>query len=298
MQHKYFRFHKTEISFLALTLLLIAASSTLFMAKIVLNASINASLIDVRKQLEIYIIVCALCLILAVVIAVFFIFPHIYRTLKEGEDLRIITHKLSVRSEILELTALTDALTGMQNRRYFDDALKEYLEEFQRIQKPIGLIVLDLDHFKRINDTHGHNVGDTVLREVAYCLKQFTRYHDIVARIGGEEFAIVAPNMEINGLYKFAERIRQAISSMVITSGSTRLKVSASIGIAVWDGSESQDDFYGRTDKMLYQAKHRGRNQVCGIDETEFFSDEQLRTAQEKIQQSVDQGVRERENVA
>src|SRR5258705_10463383 len=124
---------------------------------------------------------------------------------------------LSARSETVEYTALADVLTGMQKRRYFDDALKEYIEEFRRIEKPVGLMILDLDHFKEVNDTHGHDVGDEVLREVASCLKDMTRYHDVVARLGGEEFAVVAPNMDNDLLIKLAERIRKAIAARAIT---------------------------------------------------------------------------------
>ncbi|TGP31690.1 GGDEF domain-containing protein, partial [bacterium M00.F.Ca.ET.228.01.1.1] len=101
----------------------------------------------------------------------------------EGK-LRAMTVSLSARSQTLEQAALTDGLTGMQNRRYFDDALREYLHEFRRIDRPVGLMILDLDHFKQVNDTHGHDVGDEVLRAVATCLRGMTRYHDVVARLG------------------------------------------------------------------------------------------------------------------
>ena len=149
----------------------------------------------------------------------FFIFPLIRRQVKEEGKLRAMTVSLSARSQTLEHAALTDGLTGMQNRRYFDDALKEYLDEFRRIEKPVGLMIVDLDHFKQINDTHGHDVGDEVLRAVAGCLKDMTRYHDVVARLGGEEFAVVAPNMDSETLVRFAERIRKAIAGMAIVVG-------------------------------------------------------------------------------
>ena len=174
-----------------------------------------------------------------------------------------MTASLSARSETLEPAALTDALTGMQNRRYFDDALREYIEEFRRIDKPIGLMILDLDHFKVVNDTHGHDVGDEVLKAVASCLRDMTRYHDVVARLGGEEFAVVAPNMNEERLVKFAERIRKAIASMAIPSGNVSLKVTTSVGLAVWDKRESAGDFYRRADRLLYQAKRMGRNRIC-----------------------------------
>ena len=163
----------------------------------------------------------------------------------------------------MELAALTDGLTGMQNRRYFDDALREYLDQFRRIEKPVGLMIVDLDHFKQINDTHGHDVGDEVLRAVADCLKDMTRYHDVVARLGGEEFAVVAPNMDVDTLVRFAERIRKAIAGLAVVSGSVRLKVTASVGLAVWDRKESAETLFRRADQQLYQAKKTGRNRVC-----------------------------------
>ena len=146
---------------------------------------------------------------------------------------------------------------------YFDDALREYLEEFRRIEKPVGLMILDLDHFKQVNDTHGHDIGDQVLREVANCLRDLTRYHDVVARLGGEEFAVVAPNMDVDMLSKLAERIRKAVAGLAVVTGNVRLKVTTSGGLAVWDGKESAEEFYRRADKLLYQAKRMGRNRIC-----------------------------------
>jgi two-component system cell cycle response regulator len=204
-----------------------------------------------------------LLLATGLVFGLFFIFPLIRRQVREENKLRAMTETLSARSQKLEYAALTDALTGMQNRRYFDDALKEYLGEFRRIDKPVGLMVVDLDHFKQINDTHGHDIGDEVLRAVAGCLKDMTRYHDVVARLGGEEFAVVAPNMDVDTLVRFAERIRKAVAGMVIVSGSVRLKVTASVGLAVWDRKENADGLFRRADQQLYQAKKTGRNRVC-----------------------------------
>ena len=123
-------------------------------------------------------------------------------------------------------------------------------------------MILDLDHFKQVNDTHGHDVGDEVLRAVADCLKDLTRYHDIVARLGGEEFAVVAPNMDDEMMMRFAERIRKAISGLSIMSGNVRLKVTTSVGIAVWDCKESAESLFRRADQHLYEAKKGGRNRV------------------------------------
>ena len=199
----------------------------------------------------------------ALFFGMFFIYPLIRTQVREEGKLRAMTESLSARSQTLEHAALTDSLTGMQNRRFFDDALREYIEEFRKIDKPIGLMILDLDHFKQVNDTHGHDVGDLVLKSVADCLKDMTRYHDVVARLGGEEFAVVAPNMDDDMLGKFAERIRKAVASLAVVTGNVRLKVTTSVGLAVWDRHETAEEFFRRADKHLYQAKRLGRNRVC-----------------------------------
>ncbi|TIX69303.1 MAG: GGDEF domain-containing protein, partial [Mesorhizobium sp.] len=222
-----------------------------------------ASRIEKIKYLNRLLFATGVLLATALFFGVFFIYPLIRRQATEEGKLRAMTVSLSARSETLEHAALTDGLTGMQNRRYFDDALKEYLEEFRRIEKPVGLMILDLDHFKQVNDTHGHDVGDEVLRAVAGCLKGMTRYHDVVARLGGEEFAVVTPNMDAELLAKFAERIRKAIANMSVLSGNVRLKITTSVGLAVWDRKETAEDFYRRADRQLYEAKRQGRNRVC-----------------------------------
>lgn len=214
-------------------------------------------------HIQVLILGTGILLATALVVGALFIYPIIRTQAKEGGKLREMTESLSARSQNFEHAALTDALTGMQNRRYFDDALREYLEEFRKIDRPIGLMILDLDHFKMVNDTYGHDTGDDVLRAVAKCLREMTRYHDIVARLGGEEFAIVAPNMGIDMLARLAERIRNAISVMPVSSGNVRLKVTTSVGLAIWDRSESVEQFYRRADAQLYEAKRKGRNRVC-----------------------------------
>lgn len=199
----------------------------------------------------------------ALFFGVFFIYPLIRTQVKEEGKLRAMTVSLSARSETLEHAALTDALTGMHNRRFFDDALREYLHEFRRIQRPVGLLILDLDHFKTVNDNHGHDVGDEVLKAVSVCLRDMTRHHDVVARLGGEEFAVVAPDMDDPALLKLAERIRKAVAVLVVVSGNVRLRVTMSVGMAIWDGAESAEDLFRRADKRLYEAKRLGRNRVC-----------------------------------
>jgi diguanylate cyclase (GGDEF)-like protein len=260
------RFHKSETAFFAFIAVIFAAGVLTFHAYGVLF-----SVADLPSQPERYegvaylsklLFATGVLLTTATFFGLFLIYPLIRIQLKEEGKLRAMTATLSARSQTFEHAALTDGLTGMQNRRYFDDALKEYLDEFRRIDKPVGLMIVDLDHFKLINDTHGHDVGDEVLRAVANCLKDMTRYHDVVARLGGEEFAVVAPNMDSDLLVRFAERIRKAIAGLAVVSGNVRLKVTASVGLAVWDRKETAENFFRRADQQLYQAKKTGRNRV------------------------------------
>ncbi len=260
------RFHKSETAFFVFIAVILAAGLLTLRAYGVLF-----SVADMPSQPERYQGVAYLSKLLfgtgvllttATFFGMFFIYPLIRTQVKEEGKLRAMTVTLSARSQTLEHAALTDGLTGMQNRRYFDDALKEYLDEFGRIDRPVGLMIVDLDHFKLINDTHGHDVGDEVLRAVANCLKDITRYHDVVARLGGEEFAVVAPNMDSDTMVRFAERIRKAIAGMAVLSGNVRLKVTASVGLAIWDRKETAEDLFRRADQQLYQAKNAGRNRV------------------------------------
>lgn len=256
------RFQKAEIAFFLFLGLLVAAGGMMLVAYqdiAPLHEGGNAGLAQAKTMT----FAAAATLTACVLFGGAFIYPLIRAQGREQGKLRKMTETLSARSVTLEHAALTDGLTGMQNRRYFDDALPEYLDEFGRIGKPVGLMILDLDHFKSVNDTHGHDVGDEVLKSVARCLKDFTRYHDVAARLGGEEFAVVAPNMDIELLTKLADRIRRAVADLTIQSGNVRLKVTTSVGLAIWDRKEDADSFFRRADKMLYQAKRQGRNRVC-----------------------------------
>ncbi|TIV91762.1 MAG: GGDEF domain-containing protein, partial [Mesorhizobium sp.] len=248
------RFHKAESAFFVFIFVILAAGLVTFHAYGQLQDI--ATDLDTASRLEriVYLnkllFVTGALLAAALFFGIFFIYPLIRGQVREEGKLRAMTVSLSARSQTLEQAALTDGLTGMQNRRYFDDALREYLDEFGRIDKPVGLMILDLDHFKQVNDTHGHDVGDEVLRAVAQCVRGMTRYHDVVARLGGEEFAVVTPNMDAELLARFAERIRKAIANMSILSGNVRLKVTTSVGLAVWDRKESAEDFYRRADRQ------------------------------------------------
>ena len=171
--------------------------------------------------------------------------------------------KLTDRAAELEVAVVTDPLTKLYNRRYFEDALDEYVSEFAKIGAPLALLTLDLDHFKSVNDTYGHDAGDVVLKQLASNLQKVTREHDIVARTGGEEFCIVAPFSDANQIRPFAERVCRMVEQMRVDIGVIILRPTISIGVAsTADGPKTPKELIKISDERLYEAKEQGRNRV------------------------------------
>ena len=165
----------------------------------------------------------------------------------------------------LEALAHTDPLTQVLNRRALTQRLASELDRARRYEGVIALLMIDLDHFKRINDTYGHLVGDDVLREFAIILTSAVRSVDMVARYGGEEFVVVLPETGSEGAIAFAERIRERIEGHAFRSGDRlTLRLTTSIGVATFPSSrvESVEDIFARADAALYRAKAEGRNRV------------------------------------
>ena len=153
-----------------------------------------------------------------------------------------------------------DPLTSMFNRRHFDQSVAAYFEEFSRLKVNFGLFIIDIDHFKRVNDNFGHDAGDLVLKEVANKLISATRQFDICCRIGGEEFAFLAPIANASDMEIIAERYRYFISELEIDIGGQHLKVTASVGAAMNTESDNPDTLFKLADERLYKAKETGRN--------------------------------------
>jgi two-component system cell cycle response regulator len=165
----------------------------------------------------------------------------------------------------LEVLAHTDPLTQVLNRRALTVRLSSEMERAKRYDSVITLLMLDLDHFKGINDTAGHLVGDDVLREVAALLQESIRSVDIVARYGGEEFVVVLPETAQIGAVKFAERTRERVERTAFTPVHGGVRLTASIGVASYPAPDvaGVDDLFARADEALYRAKAAGRNKVC-----------------------------------
>ncbi|MCX5767663.1 MAG: diguanylate cyclase [Gemmatimonadetes bacterium] len=165
----------------------------------------------------------------------------------------------------LEVLAHTDPLTQVLNRRALTARLAAELERARRYDSSVSLLMVDLDHFKRINDTLGHLAGDDMLREIAAMLQESIRSVDVVARYGGEEFVVVLPETNAAGAVAFAERLRERIASMIFAEAYGGARVTVSIGVAAYTapGVPSIDALFGLADEALYRAKADGRNKVC-----------------------------------
>lgn len=167
-----------------------------------------------------------------------------------------------------ENQARTDTLTGLANRRAFRELAERALQHIGRSCKPLSLIMLDIDHFKRVNDTWGHPVGDQVLKAVATVLAEHVRSNDIAARVGGEEFVVLLVDTEQGGAHTFAERLRVAIMDIEVEVPGDRVRLTASFGVAEAVSSETKlDEVLGCADRALYHAKHNGRNRVSVASE-------------------------------
>ena len=169
-------------------------------------------------------------------------------------------YRTAVQRDQLETLASRDALTGTYNRRTMLDELERAHKSFAREQSPCGILLLDLDHFKRINDRYGHQAGDQVLLDLARLLERTVRISDRVFRFGGEEFLILVQKTSYEGILSLAEKLRNAVELKIHDPDGN--SITASIGGALLRPNESVDDWFNRADKTLYAAKDAGRNKV------------------------------------
>jgi diguanylate cyclase (GGDEF)-like protein len=175
---------------------------------------------------------------------------------------RNITERFGLESQLRRMSE-TDELTGAYNRRKLLEELEVKFREFRRYGDPTALLMMDVDHFKRVNDKHGHIAGDTVLRStVQLCMEQL-RDVDVFARFGGEEFVVLLPHTELEEAAETAERLRQRVADHYFAHENRRISVTISIGVSVLDRQDQGfESIIKRVDDALYEAKHRGRNCV------------------------------------
>ena len=196
------------------------------------------------------------------------------RTLADGDFIKIgrtIFKFLSggnieraYHEEIYRLTTV-DGLTQIFNKRYFAEALDREIARASRYRRELSLVMFDLDHFKEVNDTHGHLAGDAVLKTLAHTIKTRIRTEDIFARYGGEEFAIILPEIDGHNAHQFAEKIRRIVEITEFLFEATKIPVTISMGVATLDLEEpAAAALVKRSDERLYEAKSAGRNCVRG----------------------------------
>ena len=165
--------------------------------------------------------------------------------------------------EIYKLMTV-DGLTQVHNRRYFEEALEREVSRCARYKRTFVLITFDIDHFKEVNDTHGHLAGDSVLRQLGILVRDHVRRDDIVCRTGGEEFSILAPEIDAQHGRVFAEKLRKLVDEFEFEFEGSEIPVTISLGVAQWESNMSEPpDLVRVSDERLYEAKNAGRNRVC-----------------------------------
>lgn len=194
--------------------------------------------------------------------------------LRVGKRILTLQHRLIQAGEVLRFQATHDALTGIWNRGAILELLRGELKRAVRSQSATGILMLDLDHFKQVNDTYGHLTGDAVLKEAAQRISRAVRAYDLVARYGGEEFLIVLPGCDKEQIQECAERIRSAIAIAPVIDSSAEISITVSIGAAVAICSTTTEtEIILAADVALYRAKDGGRNRVVLADASNTGSD-------------------------
>jgi diguanylate cyclase (GGDEF)-like protein len=190
--------------------------------------------------------------------------PELLARVRAGERIVKLQKELLATNKRLEQLSITDGLTKLHNHRYFQDELSRAFEESARYERPLSLAMIDIDFFKKINDTYGHAVGDEVLHAVAQLYESSARSTDLVARYGGEEFAVMMPETEIDDAVTFAEKIRSLVESTPIETQAGPIRATVSLGVATVPrpSIHSAKELIIAADKALYRAKRGGRNQV------------------------------------
>ena len=193
-----------------------------------------------------------------------FQYPELLARIRAGKRIVDLQNELLESNRRLELLSITDGLTKLHNHRHFQDELARAFDEAQRYQRPLSLAMIDIDFFKKFNDTYGHAAGDDVLKQVAKIYRSSVRSTDLVARYGGEEFAVMMPETALDDAITFAEKIRNVIETTPLETQAGKVHATVSLGVASIPLSRirSAKELIVAADKALYRAKRNGRNQV------------------------------------
>jgi two-component system cell cycle response regulator len=193
-----------------------------------------------------------------------FQYAELLARIRAGKRIVDLQKELFEANKRLELLSITDGLTRLYNHRYFQDELARAFEESSRYERPLSLAIIDIDFFKKVNDTYGHAVGDEVLKCVSHLFRDSVRATDLVARYGGEEFAVMMPETELDDAITFAEKIRSMVESTTADTQAGPLKVTVSIGVSAVPRTKARSakELVIHADKALYRAKKAGRNRV------------------------------------
>jgi diguanylate cyclase (GGDEF)-like protein len=173
--------------------------------------------------------------------------------------------------EELRADAITDELTQLYNRRYLLERFNEEKARATRNRHTLAVLMLDIDKFKRVNDSYGHDAGDVVLQDLAALVRKVVRAEDIVARYGGEEFCVLLPEIPVPEAEQVAERLRTLVERHRLPSAAGVDHITVSIGMAILARDDGDAEVFSRADLAMYQVKHRGGNHVCVYDGSEFF---------------------------
>lgn len=196
-----------------------------------------------------------------------YVFKNSVLTKLQNVELNRLMEELTESNRQLEIAATTDSLTGLFNRRAFLSSLTSEIDRFKRSGTPFTVAIMDLDHFKQVNDTYGHQVGDDVIVLFSSIIQRFSRQSDVAGRWGGEEFVMLLPNTDVSSAMNFFERLRLETESTEVTSA-PKCKITVSIGLINGSAKENgEDELISHADDALYEAKRTGRNKICTYEE-------------------------------
>lgn len=183
-----------------------------------------------------------------------------------------LSRRLARQREELERTSHTDGLSGLNNRRFWEESVFREYERHKRSGAPLSMVMIDIDHFKQVNDEYGHMAGDEVIREISKLFTEYTRISDIVGRYGGEEFAVILPDTKLEDAMLFAERMRLAVQFLSVQP--YRVRCTISLGVAeVNPNTHKYQQLIELADQALYQAKRNGRNIAVAYEASDGGAD-------------------------